>query len=137
VGYRRSLKTMSRDILSLISKQCIFNFYRLHIRYLPCAKGHCCRSHMPHGTIRSQNTGNVFRWLDSVDYINGYRAIHRVNCFYWIVCKEQKPIQEKRRSYGHFPLKHYYIRNALPIADSIRLKHEACLQTYERRQMSD
>jgi hypothetical protein len=28
--------------------------------------------------------------------INGYGTIHRVNCVYWIVCKEQEAIQEKR-----------------------------------------
>jgi hypothetical protein len=62
----------------------------------------------------------------------GYGAIHGVYCVYWNVCKEQEAIQEER---GLRPLETYYIRDALLIADSIRLKHEALLQTYENRFM--
>jgi hypothetical protein len=69
-----------------------------------------------------------------IDYINGYRAIHRVNCFYWIVCKEQKPLQEKRGSYGRYPLKHHYIRTLylLQTAYALSMRHNS---RHERRRM--
>jgi hypothetical protein len=66
----------------------------------------------------------------SIDYINGYGTIHRVYCVYWNVCKEQEAIQEKR---GLLPLETHYIRDPLPRADSIRLKHKALLLTYEMK----